>query len=83
MEKSLGDKVKCEANQTCATGCAPTCTPTCDDPEPICTAQCIMNLNGTNCFCKDDYVVGPKGNCIKLSDCAPPTCSFRNIFFGF
>lgn len=65
-------KGRCAANQTCTTGCAPTCTPTCKEPEPICTLQCIMN--GTNCVCKEGYVVGPKGNCIKLTDCAPPTC---------
>lgn len=71
-DQNICENRKCEANQTCTSGCAPTCRPSCKEPNPFCILICIMN--GTNCVCKDGYVVGPKGNCIKLTDCPPPTC---------
>lgn len=44
--------------------CGTACPPTCDNPNPICTKQCVAG-----CFCIDGYVLDAIDSCIPLNKC--------------
>ncbi|CAB3234420.1 unnamed protein product [Arctia plantaginis] len=48
-----------------------TCERTCSDPNPKCPSPCK-----TGCFCEQDYVKGPDGQCMKLENCPKAEMTF-------
>lgn len=58
--------------------CGAACEPTCDNPNPVCTKQCVLNV----CQCRDGFVRNSWNHCVPKSACSldssalvPSSCS--------
>ncbi|XP_029043017.1 chymotrypsin inhibitor-like [Osmia bicornis bicornis] len=54
---------KCPENEVW-NSCGSACPRTCEQPNPICTLQCVRR-----CQCKGDLVRNNDGKCIPLKEC--------------
>ena len=59
--------------------CGSACTKTCEDPNPICTKQCV-----SKCECPGDKPILHEGKCIAQTQCNPiPGSSlFLNLYIS-